>query len=1804
FDSDGVADAPSGSTEGIVFVTEGTDNYLYVVANEGTDQWNRTKYLYKLSASDASVQTGYPKDLNNVVHDDLGGITYDGTDLILSAKSNSNIWRLTTTGDSASTQPNQGWPCCLSGWSNGLQGMAYHTGRSALYGVNGTELALIGSGWQNFDSTQNLKVSNSTMSGSVAGMVFAGDVLYLARTQTVLGVDTGYITAAAFSTSMTTQPQGLALSISTASYQGASVGEALWVVVDGTPKDRLIKLTESGGTWSEDTDFGSDSTKNGSAEMPDGNITGVTYLGDDGLYVVGGSDTYNPTLYQLNPTNGAVLDTYNLCDMMGGGGPMGGGGMGGGAMDMCGRPAGGLANNGSDRLIVFSSSENSFFFYNTSGQLQDNNPMGQGGGDAIDFIQSDSTYWTANDTEIQLWMNPGGDVFNIFPSDEYNMGAPNGSLDNIQGFVVCPSASVQGTSYACTEKDLFVGWHDGTDGYISMAVPPSPLTNTPQDLAYNATDNELYILVDGAGADAVVSVNPTTGAINTNSDGDQKFYTLSSEDTYGVAYIGSKVYVSQEEDCSGGSCHGPPASVITVLDADDFNFVEEFNLQSQHGRASGLDSDGTNLVATSQYGGPRVDHYNPSNGNPTKEMYFWHPTDFSWHVEDYSDVAYSTTTPMYFLSKYGKIYRAGEAGDIFEEWTITLDGVGLSSITGIDFVGNSLYIADSTEDKIVKALVPLPTINITNTPRAMASDGSRLYVAVDADPVDKILVMAVSTSTATVINSYDSPGTETDGLALHDGNLWVLTNDKMNIEEPGGFIKQKILPMIYQLATSTGAELDKGGPMMEMVPSQGVFPLTNTVGGLASDGTYLYTGTDGQAQNPGGGMQAEPGVLYRIEPDNYLSMNMMGHMISGPAIMKVEQFAGQRVLIESIQSLEVAANTLGFADDRRLIIAGSPYTNPVESNTISRLDLAAAYTGAGSSVVYDQYTLSNVDIRGMALIDKTLFMADADSNEIIGTALPENTGVEMSIVGTYATGLLVTNNSAEVSDTASYDMVRNTNVAVQLTSPSMNFVATGTSATISGRISDPAITNVSVGIQLPFTDFLDDPVAKDGTSAALWSAATTAGSGAVNWFIASGSNCPDCNGAAWRFGKSGESTYGEQGLRVAGTLTSDEVFPVTSGSTLTFDTAWQTEFIPDADIKLVQIAVVTTDLAGNNVVGTWQTIGQIVQFVDPMWMPEPQSKHPNFEWIQVPPLAFTPNQQHEVEVDLSSLAGSNVKIRFKFDTMDEWANEGGGWFVDDIKLSGSGTQTISIASTALDPPVVTTVNGSSTTMFRSFSTTFTLAEGSNTVVATAIQPYSPSLTGTAMANGFVDTLAPVITLYNVPANTGTVVQQLKGTLTEPTINQPGAIMQVTQNVTTVAGATSSVVIGKVTSEGEFTFGVSLQEGTNTFVASATDGGGLTSTAQLVTVADLTAPTATVTVVTVTSEGEAVAGDQYFVLIAATDTLSGVGTSTLVNSNQTIAPVTETPLILREMHGLNSVGAATTTHVTLAEVAAGTPIGLNTIPVTVQDLAGNQTTVNGSLNVVSARTNRNYFMFPGFNYMGLALIPDDGDANTTDDASLDRLMTQNVTDKVSQAFIDHLATSTVTLGDVIESTFAFNKAGNFVVHTPGPGAADTLTDLEPFQGMIVKTKETIATTTTVQVFKKIAVAGFTATQAVPIRVNIEGLFFRQGQLPPGKELRVGYNLVAPHVLTNTLFDTVYRGALIPKELAVSALSFERRVDASIDSMEISAAIFEGFSTNSIGSLLKPALSYWTFIADDPDDLRVNSLGDQLGPIITP
>jgi len=1740
FDTDGVADAPSGNTEGLVFITEGSDNFLYIVANDG-DRRN----LYKYNVKTNVVVSGYPKNLQDTadVWDDLGGITTGGNNLIVFAKTNNNAWSVSTDGEAVS----QGWPCCGSTW--GLKALAYQSTRELLYGAKENTLVLLSSDLNGIQSEETLTLDTGPLDG-VEGMTFADDVLYIARYSS--GV--GYVTSGALRTTVQTKPQAIAISPSDSTYLGQSVGAALWVVVDGSPKDRVIKvdIVSTSGTYQEAmTSFGTDGT--GSVELPTSNIKGATYL-NDALYVIG-DDGWDPVLYKLNPMTGAVLSSEQLC----GGQMMGGGGGGGGcAVD---RGVGGMSNDGTD-LIMTGEDEERLWWVSTDGERENESWLEYrlNGGDGLAHIIADGTYWTAVGSQIQQWISPKPNE--VFGGATYTLSG----VSNIKGLAVDQ-----------TTKTIYIGWNDGTDGKISTAVPPSPITNTPLDVAYNSSSTELYILVDGAGGDAVVAVSPSTGLVLTDGSGADRYYVVNSENATAVAYLAGKIYVAYESrDGGGGMQHGPPPTQIDVIDFSTMEGIEaeSFQINSDCGMVQGMDASAGELIVSVEHCGPRVEHYQAVGGYSTTQMHFWKPGGF--HEGGFEDVAYSTSTPMYFVATSNAVLRVDDAGGVMEEWSPESSSTPLATIRGLELVGTTVWIADASTASVYSALVPLPTITITNTPAAMTTDGSSLWVAVDAVPVDKIIKLAVSTSTATVITSFDSPGAETTGLAIHNGALFVLTNDTHNIE---------MGEQTFQLTVPTLTQLDKdSGVVISFTPllDQWGGLLVDLLGGLSSDGEVLYSGSTGESSQSNGS-------LYVIDLNYVQSLCMFGRCFPAPVARTTEQFAGVLVETNSFQAFEVSTTT-NFGASKRLITAGgAEYGNFADK--ISRFNIDDVKDqNEYQSLMTDQYELTGKDIRGMVLIDTILYLANANgtSSAIIGTSLPENTGVELTIVGDFTTSLEATTDDGVFTATTSYSITRNTSMGIELLTPVNEFVATGTVAVISGRVSDPSMNSVSVGIQLPFTEFLEDE--GDGDSTGKWAVVVTAGDGGNKFFLASGADLSGGDAVwgsnAWRFGYStGDGSGFGEGQLVSGEMMANTVFSIAEGSELSFTTAWDTEPSPDFDRKMIQLAEVSTDLQGNDVVGAWQTIGQIVPFADE-GSQVPANAHNMFQWIIVDPEPFTPGQAHPRSIDLSPWSGDRVKIKFVFDSGDEFGNQGFGWIVDDITVTGAGIKTITVATTMLATPVVTTINGTSTTVYREFSTTFTLAEGENRVVVSGIQGYYPNLSAEASAEGFVDTKVPIISLSGLPAYTNVDSQQVTVVVEEPTLEMG----QMEIRVTTVGtdGSSFDFLAGTIKEEGTHQLTIFLGEGTNTVVATATDGGGLTASAQVVVILDKTPPVAVVEIVTVTSEGEAVVGDQFFVVVAAIDALSGLATA--VADGASMATVGNTPAILAEMHSLGFVTdipvehdwygiSATTTHIGLSEVAGGTPVGSNTVTVIVTDNAGNSVSVSGNLNVVSARSNRNYFLFPLFNFMGLAIIPDDGDASTTDDASLDRLMLQDVSSLVNPSYAAALSGS-VTLGDVIESTFAFNSLGNFIVHTPGDGALDTLTELDPFQGMIVKT---LATVDSVDVFKKVTVAGFTALQSVPIRVNIEGVFFRQGELPPDKVLRTGYNLVAPHSLASRTFDNVYRGALIPDQLAVSAITFEREVESGLTTeSDITAEVTEAFVTNALGDYLNPVFAYWTFI----------------------
>ncbi|MCI0437720.1 MAG: hypothetical protein L0177_01140 [Chloroflexi bacterium] len=1697
FGSNGAVDAPTKNAEGITY----HNNSLWIVANEGFE-----RKLYEINPSTGGVTNTYNLGPLNV-WDDLGGVTSNGAQLVVASRLFNTFWIIAS--DILSAEQRFG-TCCPT--FDGSRDIGYHSGRGQYFSVRGGKVGIFNSELS-FLSEQTLK-EGATNLNNIEGVVFNSDVIYVAYD----AAGTGKVNASALRTTVTTNPRGIAFSPDGSSYQGSPIGRALWVMVDGDPMDKILKLDPDTGAL--DTTFGTD----GAADAPSGRATGITYLGST-LWVIANNPD-GQRLYQVNAVTGAELDSFNLSNP-------GGGGFG------IFETLGGLTTDGTN-LLAYGNNNNSLFTITTSGVVDEQTFTccpSIIGGNGLAHRASNNQLFAAKNAKIIQYVS---DDFGLFPAEEFST-----AVTDIQGLTF-------------VDDRLYVAH---AVGKVSRAGVPSDITNNPLGLAYDPGAQELYILVDGKKDDHVI-------VVETEPDGLGnavviRDYSVPTGNAQALTFMNGTLYVSARNQDPFGP-PGPPS--ILELNPADGAEMGVINLDGiTFDAIMGLTNNGQSLIAMPEFGGPQAIFINPGSGFEERRVFFFDP--FSFITDQMQGLALRTPDGEFFAVKGASIQRFDRFGKRIEEIVIATPGVG--GLKGVELVNNTVYFAESNSKTVHAGLVPVPPTIITTNPRGMATDGNDLYIVVDAEPKDKI--MKLDTLGNLVMGfgdqgAVDSPGTETDAAAFHNGMLYIVTNDERVFEGgpggggPGFFVDS--FPRIHVLDPNTGAEMDSFEIRISVPEGPGV--LFASVGALASDGTHLYAGVRGD--------EMPQGVWFKIDPNNP----------DAPS-QPVGEFAGRFAFMPGFEAMEILSDPT-FGPDKELIASGSTAFPGSNANSIARFN-------KNTGVMADQIGLpGDVDIQGMSYIGLTLYIANDASlgpDMVLGTALPERT-IEVTVVGNYD-GHVQVDVSSDLTTTFTtqspvivWDIMRNPQVILDLTTIDTvangavpledGFILTSTQTTINGRLNDPSIDEVEVGIALPFTVFVDDQVI-DGVSQNLWSVDSSAGNGALWHVSCTPSTRTSSAPCSWRYSIPGGADFAT-GAGTMGTLTLDQVVEANEGSILEFNTGYITELAPERDLKVVEVAVVDTDVQGNDVVGEFMPVLQIVG-KGGGFAPPPPNAHPSFHYVELDPLFINPTMVR-VEVDLTPFEGDRVQVRFAFDSVDAFANNGEGWYLDDIRVSGAGKKTVFVQTTLLDPPAQV----GPVTYYREFSTPFELAEGQNIVGAFGQQPYSPFQGHLVFATGFVDQTAPLVALFGIPGATSNLLQTLQGTIVDATFQS----LEITQ--TTSAGSQVIFSLNSLPGGGSFSLPVSLVEGSNTFEATAQDGGGLESTASLAVIGDVTAPTASIKIVTITSDNEALIGDQYFVVVAAEDPLSGVASVEDVASGDPMPPISQVPPILVEMHQLNLVGVDPATHASLSSVQAGTPVGANSIAVRITDNAGNTAIQQGTLNVESARSNRNYFLFPGVNFAGLALIPDDGDPDTTDDASLDRLMAQDVTASVNPALASAMG-GAVTLGDVIESTFAFNNAGNFIVHSPGAGAADTLTALDPFQGMTMKAADTKNVGgSDIDTFKKVSVAGFSAQQAVPIKMNIEGVFFRPGELPPDKTLRVGYNLVAPHILGSTLFDTVYRGALIPEQLAVSAITFERNVGAQVQGDgSIVAEIFEGFVTNSLGNLLKPVLSYWTFVVSD-------------------
>ena len=267
------------------------------------------------------------------------------------------------------------------------------------------------------------------MDGTVGAMTFAGDMLFVARR---VG-STGHVTAGALKDSVTTKPVGLAISPGDSIYKGKSIGSHLWILVDASPKDKIIKYNTSTGVV---TGWGTA----GAVDAPSGNSRGITFL-DNAIWVTadGGMD---PTLYKINPNNGDTLNTYSLCGMN---------------TPMCqvGDSIGGLANDGTNLLMGSRGSshggggnESRIYTVDTSGvRTNENNvccPNVQHI-EGFDYLASAKSYFLAKDDNINQFITVNNNV--VYTGTGYDVGSGSASLDAVTGLVIDQNT-----------QEIYMGW--------------------------------------------------------------------------------------------------------------------------------------------------------------------------------------------------------------------------------------------------------------------------------------------------------------------------------------------------------------------------------------------------------------------------------------------------------------------------------------------------------------------------------------------------------------------------------------------------------------------------------------------------------------------------------------------------------------------------------------------------------------------------------------------------------------------------------------------------------------------------------------------------------------------------------------------------------------------------------------------------------------------------------------------------------------------------------------------------------------------------------------------------------------------------------------------------------------------------------------------------------------------------------------------------------------------------------------------------------------------------------------------------
>jgi len=797
---------------------------------------------------------------------------------------------------------------------------------------------------------------------------------------------------------------------------------------------------------------------------------------------------------------------------------------------------------------------------------------------------------------------------------------------------------------------------------------------------------------------------------------------------------------------------------------------------------------------------------------------------------------------------------------------------------------------------------------------------------------------------------------------------------------------------------------------------------------------------------------------------------------------------------------------------------------------------------------------------------------------------------------------------------------------------------------VQGTVDDPSVTRVGLGAELAsgiiLADYADAATSVDNF-------AITSG---IAGFSAANSSTPgwhrDCDGksaevpaaapanaqnpqqdCAWHYAKveSGDSNFDLPGEAHYGELTLVETITVKKasqetgegGTSIKFDTWYNSETSIDYDVKQLQVDVVEAE--GVTDTG-WKTLVSIVGPFEQQNNPaDPTDAHTAFataaggagykylkemnssfvetEWdtinpdtgVLCPPDCFATFQSEweTVFVDLAEIFAEDtqIKLRFKFDTKDSMANDQEGWYIDNLLVEGESAASASFASVTWNRDL----------NIGEFSKLVTIVEGENTVQFSAKLPYQipdantgelEDVTSAVKRVIFLDTVSPEVkinqniytdaTAWDILTNQST--QQITGKFKDMTADL------VKINVETVAGNSTPYVNKNPDQSGTLDVTLSLVPGKNIAKVTVIDEAGREGI-DIVriyydNVGPVVSPLSTIYPSGVTA---ARSGDPIIFQLNASDAGAGIQCAEVVfvNSDNLPTPCSadsynsgeivpfkkpaQVPQAVRESWG--TIGE----WLYPALVPAGTPPGSLDIIVRVIDLAGNATTTSVTATVQANLVAINIPLMPGANLVSLPLIPDDRDAG-----NIARLL------DIANSTYDN-----TTVKDVTDKIWYYDATQielpeyeRWKVYSPSVVGVDTLDTLGPGKGYWWITDANDFTMLP-------PLSGFTQQTPKVENFAYEGVFLRQGaEAPPVYEIKAGWNLIGLHS-ENLITGKDYLAALGRGDTAgwSSLLRYDNFVEFPIGTEGRPKYELGHFTRVFETDNLKPAQGFWLYSTQD-------------------